>query len=268
MKFSNIVYVFLVTIFLVGCGGGGSPVSLDQSADGVWKGHRTVDQPPWPEIVSIFYGGKYVTINTGEKKFYGGSYTVVDDKITSQDTKSFYWDGSYIATGSLEGDVYSKSFILSTYSEIIGSDTGTNTDINIDTGSDTGSDTDTGEEKIYHDNSIYSFADSERKLTSGKLKGTWVSVDPDIGYLNAIAIETDSFNAQSSDGCLIEGKLNIPVSSLNVFELSLVISGETCAYNGDYSGLGYLKEDEITFAYSNDEYGFVFDAVRFGSLGS
>jgi hypothetical protein len=245
MKFSSIVYVFLVTIFLVGCGGGSSPVSLDQSADGVWKGHRTVDQPPWPEIVSIFYGGKYVTIS--DKKFYVGSYTVVDDKISSQDTKSFYWDGSYIATGSLEGDVYSNSFILSTYREII--------------------DTDTGEEKIYHDNSIYSFADSERKLTSGKLKGTWVSVDPDIGYLSAIAIERDSFNAQSSDGCFIEGKLNIPVSSLNVFELSLVISGETCAYNGDYSGLGYLKEDEITFAYSNDDYGFVFDAVRFGSLG-
>ena len=251
MKFSTNVYVFLVTIFLVGCGGGSggsSPVSLDQSADGVWKGHRTVDQPPWPEIVSIFYGGKYVTINTVDKKFYGGSYTVVDDKITSQDTKSFYWDGSYIATGSLEGDVYSNSYILSTYREII--------------------DTDTGEEKIYHDNSIYSKVDSERKLTSGKLKGTWVSVDPDIGYLSAIAIERDSFNAQSSDGCLIEGKLNIPVSSLNVFELSLVISGETCAYNGDYSGLGYLKEDEITFAYSNDDYGFVFDAVRFGSLGS
>ena len=99
---------------------------------------------------------------------------------------------------------------------------------------------------------------------SNKLKGSWITNDADNKLLYAFAIDNGNFSAEASDGCSIDGDLNIPNGNLNVFQLTLVISGASCSYSGDYTGLGYLKDDKITFAYSNDNYGFVLEAEKFG----
>mgnify|MGYP000924362204 CR=1 FL=1 len=70
MKFSNIIYVFIFTISLVGCGGGGSPGIKNESANGVWVGFSTNNQAVSSEIVSVYYDDKYVTLNTADQKLY------------------------------------------------------------------------------------------------------------------------------------------------------------------------------------------------------
>jgi hypothetical protein len=244
MKFSNIIYVFIFTISLVGCGGGGSPGIKNESANGVWVGFSTNNQAVSSEIVSVYYDDKYVTLNTADQKLYSGSYTVAVDNITSQDSKSFNWDGSYIADGSMTGTVYSKSTIQSTYTGDIEAGT---------------AELEKNSEIIVYETSL-----SDKSLNNNKLKGSWITNDADNKLLYAFAIDNRNFSAEASNGCSIDGDLNIPNGNLNVFQLTLVISGASCSYSGDYTGLGYLKDDKITLAYSNDNYGFVLEAEKFG----
>lgn len=245
MKLTNIIFVFIFTISLVGCGGGGgSPGVENESANGVWVGFSTNNQGVSSEIVSVFYGNEYVTLNTADQKLYSGSYTVTAANISSQDSKSFNWDGSYIADGSMAGTVYSKSTIQSTY-------TG-----DIEAGA---AGLEKNSEIIVYETSI-----SDIGLNNNKLKGSWTTNDADNKLLYAFAIDNGNFSAEASDGCSIDGDLKIPNGNLNVFQLTLVISGTDCSYSGDYTGLGYLKDDKITFAYSNDNYGFVLEAEKFG----
>jgi hypothetical protein len=244
MKRLNTFYFLTITASLVGCGGGGSSGIKNESANGVWVGFSTNNQAVSSEIVSVYYDDKYVTLNTADQKLYSGSYTVVVDNITSQDSKSFNWDGSYIADGSMTGTVYTESTILSTY-------TG-----DIEAGS---AELEKNSEIIAYETSL-----SDKSLNNNKLKGSWITNDADNKLLYAFAIDNGNFSAEASDGCSIDGDLNIPNGNLNVFQLTLVISGASCSYSGDYTGLGYLKDDKITFAYSNDNYGFVLEAEKFG----
>lgn len=245
MKLSNIIFVFIFTISLVGCGGGGGSSGVkNESANGVWVGFSTNNQGESSEIVSIFYDDKYVTLNTADQKLYSGSYTVAADNITSEDSKSFNWDGAYIADGSMAGTVYSKSTIQSTYTGVTEADA---------------AGLENNSEIIVYETSL-----SDISLNNNKLKGSWITNDADNKLLYAFAIENENFSAEASDGCSIDGDLKIPNGNLNVFQLTLVISGTDCSYSGDYTGLGYLKDDKITFAYSNDNYGFVLEAEKFG----
>jgi hypothetical protein len=252
MKLSNTIYVLILTISLVGCGGGGKKASQNESADGVWIGYSNRS-----EIVSIFYGGKYITLNYIDKKFYSGSYTITGDSISSQDSKSYLWDGLNTGMGSMDGTVYSKSTIQSTYTG-----EGEANTIGLEINSDL----------VVYETSI-----AEKKLKMNDLKGSWTTRDASNKLRYAFSLDGEKFYAEESEGCLIEGEVTIPNGNLNIFGLSLQVSGTVCTYNGNYTGLGFLttklltNDDEsqeevdlLTFAYSNESYGFVFEAEKFG----
>ncbi len=258
MRLSNTIYLLIFTISLVGCGGGGGSKTIEnESADGIWTGYSIDSQGVSSEIMSIFYGGKYVTLNTVDKKFYSGSYTINVDSISSQDSRSYLWDGANTGNGSVDGTVYSKSTIKSRYTGAGEADS-----IGLEANS----------EIVVYETSL-----SDKNLDNNKLKGSWKTSDADNKLLYAFAIDGSDFSAEASNGCLIEGKINIPNGNLNIYELTLEVSGSVCAFTGDYSGLGLLgtkqttKEDGteaevdlLTFAYSNESYGFVFEAEKFG----
>ena len=209
MKLSNIIYVFIFTISLVGCGGGGgSPGIKNESANGVWVGFSTNNQAVSSEIVSVYYDDKYVTFNTADQKLYSGSYTVAVDNISSQDSKSFNYDGTYIADGSMTGTVYTKSTIRSTYTGDIKAGT---------------AEPEKNSEIIVYETSL-----SDKSLNINKLKGSWITNDADNKLLYAFAIDNGNFSAEASDGCSIDGDLNIPNGNfpyLNTFHESLIVIG-------------------------------------------
>lgn len=267
MKLSNTIYVLILTISLVGCGGGGKKASQNESADGVWVGYSNSSQGDSSEIVSIFYGGKYITLNhidkgnanltPNDKKFYSGSYTITGDSISSKDSKSYLWDGLNTGMGSMDGTVYSKSTIQSRYTG-----EGEANTIGLETNSDI----------VVYETSI-----AEKKLKMNDLKGSWTTRDASNKLRYAFSLDGEKFYAEESEGCLIEGEVTIPNGNLNIFELSLQVSGTVCTYNGNYTGLGFLttklltnddgsqeEVDLLTFAYSNESYGFVFEAEKFG----
>lgn len=268
MKLLNIIFTFVFTISLFGCGGGGGgvPGVKNESADGVWTGYAINSQGVSSDIVSLFYNGKYVTLNyvnkddssltPNDRKFYSGSYTVTGDNLTSTDSKSYLWDGLNTGSGLMNGTVYSKSTIKSIYEQ---------------------SEAGTGDPEKNSEIAIYETSLSEKNLNKNKLEGSWDVSDADNKLLYDFDIDGSNVSAKASDGCLIEGEINIPKVNLNIFELTFEISGSVCSFNGDYSGLGFLttkllpRDDEsevdelvdvLTFAYSNDANGFVIEAIK------
>ena len=262
MKRLNTFYLLFITASLIGCGGGGgggSKAIQDESAEGIWTGFSINSQGVSSNIVSVFYAGQYVTLNTADKILYSGSYTVTVDSINSQNSKSYLWDGLNTGNGSMDGTVYSKSTIQSRYTE--------------------SGEADTASLKENSEIVVYETSLSDKNLNKNMLKGSWKTSDSDNKLLYAFVINGSNFSAEASDGCLVKGEINIPRGNLNIFELTLEVSGSVCAFNGDYSGLGFLgaqfitkddgsKEeiDVLTFAYSNNDYGFVFEAVEFVPL--
>ena len=270
MKLLNIIYTFVITLSLFGCGGGGGgggvPGIKNESAEGVWTGYAINAQGVSSDIVSLFYDGKYVTLNyvnkddssltPNDRKFYSGSYTITGDNLSSPDTKSYLWDGLNTGSGIMNGTVYSKSTIKSIYEQ---------------------SEAGTADLEKNSEIAIYETTLSEKNLNNNKLKGSWDVSDADNKLLYDFDIDGSNVSAKASDGCLIEGEINIPKGNLNIFELTFEISGSVCSFNGDYSGLGFLttkllpRDDEsevdklvdvLTFAYSNDAHGFVIEAIK------
>jgi hypothetical protein len=266
MKLSNIIYFLLITLLITGCGGGGGgQASLDESADGIWIGPSFNEKSDKSDITSLFYGGKYATINTANKELYSGSYTIEKDVITSEDSKSFKWDGTKLASGSILGKVNSQSVIELTFTEDL-----SNSDVN--------------NPQVRNDYNMYERELSEKNLNNNLLKGSWTTKTPFESSsvdepLYVFALQNDKLSVVNSINCFIEGELKIPKGNLNIFEFTLTISGSACNFNGDYSGLGYsdtkwiekedsndvkidVEVDMLTFAYSNDDFGFVFETYR------
>jgi hypothetical protein len=247
-------FLFFLTIFftLVACGGGGGGGDVDntaskvntntvqnESADGVWRGYTTNNFGQTSLTLGIFYNGDFVAINDDFQEFYSGSYITKQNGFTSVDTKGYYWNGPYIGQGVIDGVVTSKG------------------SMSLDFASESGI---TGIIDLGYESSI-----SNADVTYADLSGAWVGSDDSIGLYYAIVIdEQGNFAADSSDGCQVAGTLSIPDTNLNLFELILSISGYRCTVTGNYTGFGVLYEGEISIAYSNDNYGFAYDAVRLG----
>lgn len=266
MKLLKTIYFLVITLSLIGCGGGGGgKVSLDESADGIWVGASFNEKSDKSDITSLFYGGKYATINTTNKELYSGSYTIEKDVIASQNSKSFRWDGAKLTSGSILGEVNSQSMIDLTFTEDL-----SNSDVN--------------NPQIRNDYNMYERELSEKNLDNNLLKGSWTTKTPFEPSsvdepLYVFALQNGKLSVVNSINCFIEGELKTPKGDLNVFEFTLKISGSACNFNGDYSGLGYsdtkwiekedsddvkidVEVDMLTFAYSNDDFGFVFETYR------
>lgn len=267
MKPSKIIYFLLISLSITGCGGGGGggQASQDESADGIWVGPSFNEKREKSDITSLFYGGKYATINSNDKEIYSGSYTIEKNVMTSQDSKSFRWDGEKLASGSILGKVNSQSVIELTFTEDL-------------------SNSDTNNSQIRYDYNNYERELSEKNLNNNLLKGSWTTKIPfdsssDDEPLYVFAMQNGKLSVVNSINCFIEGELEIPKANLNIFDFTLKISGSACNFNGDYSGLGFSntkwieKEDSngvktdvevdiLTFAYSNDDFGFVFETYR------
>lgn len=262
MKLLNIIYTFVITILLFGCGGGGGTSAIpDESADGIWVGFSFKQQGDRSDIIALFHEGNYATINTTSKELYSGSYTIDKDIISSQDSKSYSWDGSLLASGSASGTVNSQSTIMSTFTA-----DASNSDVN--------------NPQLRDDSIMYERKSYEKKLNNTLLNGSWTTQKPyesssEDEPLYVFAIQNGKLSVVNSINCFIDGELNIPNKKFNIFEFTFKISGSVCNFNGDYSGLGFLKTlwvekddgtdeeaDVLTFAYSNDDFGFVFETYR------
>jgi hypothetical protein len=216
-----------------------SDSSNNESADGIWSGYTTNNYGETSETTAFFYDGDFVAVNYEFDEFYSGSYSINGDNISSSDVNAYDWNGPLIGKGSLDG-------IFSQQNSIFASIRG---------------DSDaTALVQFMYEASI-----SEASITYADLTGTWLGTDDSVGLAYAIAIDEQGFvAAQATDGCSVAGSVNIPQNNLNIFEVQLIITGNDCSVNGTYSGLGLLYEGEISMAYSNDNYGFAFDAVKLG----
>jgi hypothetical protein len=255
MKLLKTIYFLVITLSLTGCGGGGGgggKVSLDESADGIWVGFSNNS-----DITALYYSGKFATLNKKDNELYSGSYSIIGDVITSQDAKSYIWNGSHLSTGSIEGVVNSKSTILSTFTE-----GPVFSDIN---------NPQKRSELVMYETSF-----SDKQISNQMLNGTWFTDDgTDNQFTYNVSIDAGNISVRVSEGCTIQGELKIPNNNLNIFELMFAISGSNCTYSGNYTGLGYLKDtvreidgestevEVLTFAYSNDDYGFVYEIEKF-----
>jgi hypothetical protein len=211
----------------------------NETGNGIWSGYTTNSYGETSDTVAIFYDGNFVAVNYEYDEFYSGSYNTDGDTLTSSLINAYDWNGPIIGKGSLYGVLNEKSSIFA----------------NISGDSDV----------IANVSFIYETSISEASITYADLTGTWLGTDDSVGLAYAIAIDEQGFvAAEATDGCSVAGSVNIPQNNLNIFEVQLTITGNDCSVNGTYSGLGLLYEGEISMAYSNDNYGFAFDAVKLG----
>jgi hypothetical protein len=246
MKGSTFFNLMVLCLTISACGGGGgnssnndSSTDNNESANGVWRGYTTSNFGQSSFTQGIFYNGDFVVINDDFQEFYSGTYSTSSNNFTSSNTKGYYWNGPYIGVGSINGFLSSKGKM----SLIFSSDTGVTGSIDLD----------------------YEPTITNSNITYSDLSGTWLgaSESEDLSY--AIVVDGQgNFAAEASDGCQIFGNAIIPNNNLSIFEIALSISGINCTVNGSYKGLGFLYEEEIYMAYSNDIYGFAYDATKIG----
>lgn len=226
----------LAIVLTVSCGGGGgsaassggNPPVANERMGGIWQGTSTAPGNNQSIIGVTLDDGRFRFLSlTTEGQFVGTMSVSNQNRVTGNGfgiaPAGFTWTGgSTVTTLSIAGTVAERSSFDGTWA------------------------TGTGESGFFN----MSFDPIYNRISSlAKVQGTYTSYD-DFG--NATASFTfgaeGGVSGQDIGGCVYGGQLSIVDSSVNVYQITLVVSN--CGqFNSTYSGLGIL----IDFNGTDDE---------------
>ena len=210
--------IIILISLLAACGGGGSdPITekpvvqpTEKMPIGLWEGQLTLisDNSSIAVAALIAPDGevRFIT-NDGEQDT---GVFVLDGSTFTGNFKAYDYDGQYLNSGTVSGDYTSTSITGSSFIN----------DVKVTT---------------------FSLNISDQSVNGASLStitGNYATQDGE----TSIAIDVDGFISGSDiDGCQYSGSLTIPDASVNVYDMSLVVS--SCGqFNGEYNGLAsYAK---------------------------
>lgn len=233
------VMVLFSGLLLSGCGGGGGSGGSGTavSANGLWQGTFTENGIDTFDLHALLYNGRIIAISEAAGIIYDGRYSMDGNRITGSVTAYQIGGGVYTKT-NLSGTVSAQNQITASFS----TDLGTTGTINL----------------VFDE--IYN-----RDSSLGLVADVWYYSDG-IDSL-AINVENDgTFVGQSSDGCILSGRLSILDPAYNLYGVEVTVTN--CGYlNGSYDGFAGLMDDTmpndtLLVAVSNMNYVIIYSLSR------
>lgn len=245
MSFNNALITFCIILLLSACGGGGgggggATTTNNTDANGIWSGNTSTTGLGTSNTLALFNDGEFIAINFDFSEFYTGTYSTRENSLSGSG-RGYDVNGPFGATGSISGNVTAQGTILAT----------------ITTSLDT-----TGTLDLAYSRDLY-----ERPSSFSKIEGRWVGSISGLNFFIDISASGDIY-AAASDGCNVNGEVQIPNPQRNVYKIDIDISGSTCSVSGSYDGLGAILDsdsgvdDLLAVGYSNSSYGFAYIAAR------
>lgn len=210
--------IILLTLSLAACGGGGSDSANEKQETqpvevmpiGLWEGQlTTISDNSSIAVAALIAPNGEVRFITDDGEQDNGIF-VLDGSAFSGDFKVYDYDGLYVGNGTVSGDYTSTSITGSSFVNSV---------------------------KV----TTFSLSISDQSGGGANLStitGNYATQ----GGETSVAIDVDGLlSGSDTDGCQYSGKLTIPDSSVNVYDMALTVS--SCGqFNGEYNGLAtYAK---------------------------
>ena len=231
------VFVCSSALFLLGCfssssSDSGNEARADVSPNGIWRGDFFEDGIGPFDVDAIIYEGRIYAISVVGQAIYAGTYSMDGDQLRGSAT-NFIIGGPPFAFSDLSATVQPRNRVNST-AENTFFDGSTSTSI-----------IDLSYDDLY-----------ERPVSLSVLSGNYQATNLNL----VISIDGNGgVFGQDGDGCVINGSVDVPEESRNIYTVDLTI--ESCSVAGNYQGLGY-QADALT-AGDNNSLQLVFNSSEF-----
>ena len=198
--------------------------------DGIWTGEFDISGRGPYDFTAVHLGGKAFAFSQRAKAMCVGTVKLDDGNYISKYVL-FALDGGPFDWATITGKLKEENKIASHFVTLNGGDTGA---LNISY------------------NSIY---DSPSSLTA--TQGDWIYTDRDELTTEFSIAEDGIISGNDSDSCEYLGYIETINPTYNAYQIKVEIS-ECGPVNGEYEGVSFIENDQLTTQIANEKYGLFF----------